>query len=552
MFLPVLGAIGEESISGAGFGDSRMSGAFLNWLPVPPDLLTILGFLLMFFTLKGIARWGLEYYRVALQQRFLRVLRLKNLDLLIQARFTSLALSNSGRIQNTLSGEVERVQAAFANYFQALQYVLMAAIYTVLAYLNKPVFALIVIGGAGLASFLFRLINRHMARISAELSAGTNNFQGLLIESVASFKFLKATGLMERYGERVRRSILHVEEAHKKIGLARGLATAVREPIVVAIVAMAIYLQVVVFGERLPVLLLSLLLFYRALTSFMAYVSAYNTFVSFSGSVANVRNFGEEMHAGREKSGTLTYQPVQDGIFVEGLTFGYGGHPVLRNLSVRIHRHTVVGLVGESGSGKTTLANLLCGLIAAPPATIRYDGIDINEWDRSSLRAHVGYVTQEPQVFADTIRNNVSFWDEQNPENDRRIWEVLEAAYLTDFVAGLPGGLDYRIGDQGGNLSGGQRQRLSIARELYRDVDLLIFDEATSALDTHSEQQVQENLTRLRGRVTMLVIAHRLSTLRQVDKIIYLRPDGANAIGTFRELESRLPDFRELVRLQLV
>ena len=143
-------------------------------------------------------------------------------------------------------------------------------------------------------------------------------------------------------------------------------------------------------------------------------------------------------------------------------------------------------------------------------------------------------------MFTDSVANNISFWEQHTPDTGNKIDKALQMAHAADFVATLPEGLETQIGINGVNLSGGQRQRISIARELYREVDILILDEATSALDSQSEKLIQENIDSLTGSVTMIVIAHRLSTISKADKIVFLKADRSYEIGTFQSLQEKI------------
>ena len=244
--------------------------------------------------------------------------------------------------------------------------------------------------------------------------------------------------------------------------------------------------------------------------------------------------------------------PLQTGLRLTGLEYGFADADLLRGLDLTIRKNETLGIVGESGTGKTTLVNILSGLLTVSTGMFSIDGVDSNVVDLRAYRRRIGYVTQEPPVFMDTIFNNVSFWEARTRETESRVWHALELAHAADFVRSLPGQLDARIGINGINLSGGQRQRMAIARELYRDIDILVLDEATSALDSRSENLIQRNIESLAGSYTMIVIAHRLSTIRNADKILYLRPGQQYEVGTFQELCHTSATFGKLVSLQNV
>lgn len=193
-----------------------------------------------------------------------------------------------------------------------------------------------------------------------------------------------------------------------------------------------------------------------------------------------------------------------------------GEKDVLSDLNLTIHKGEVIGVIGESGAGKSTVSDILLGLYKPQEGTVEMDGIDIFTYP-AMWSAMIGYVPQSTYLFDDNVRRNVAF-GEADP-NDDKIWEALEKASLKEFVVSLPDGLDTRVGERGIMLSGGQRQRVAIARALYSTPQILVLDEATSALDNETEAAVMEAIESLQGVITMVIIAHRLTTLKQCDRI---------------------------------
>ena len=235
-------------------------------------------------------------------------------------------------------------------------------------------------------------------------------------------------------------------------------------------------------------------------------------------------------------------------VALEGVSYTYAGEPepVLLDVDLAITRGESIGIVGPSGAGKSTLVDLLLGLLAPTTGRITVDGRDIAGALRSWQR-HLGYVAQEPFVLDDTIRRNVAFGVADGEIDERRVTAALRLAQLGDFVAGLPAGLDTMLGERGTRLSGGQRQRVAIARALYDEPEVLVFDEATSALDTPTERELIAALEALRGVKTLIVIAHRLTTVRHCDRLAVLRDGRLAAVGPYDELLARDAGFRAMV-----
>lgn len=555
MFLPLIQAAESGSTAVSEDSDLGALDVVLEGMAsvgLEPTLVTILFVMLFFFAMKGVAAFTMQFYRAVLNQRFANKIRLKNMQLLAGYDYSEFSRTDSGSIQNTLSAEVVRVNIAYFTYFSMLQFLIMMLVYVVLAYIANPKFAVIVAIGGLLSNLAFSKIYRNTKAASRKITSEMNSFQGFLIQSVASFKFLKATNLIEKYKAKVDQSIISIEKQQRRVGVMNAIASAAREPLVMGIVICAILVQVLVFKEGIGRIILSLLFFYRGLSMLNTTQNYYNQFLGVSGSVENMKEFMGNLQDFQENPGHLPFSGLSESIEVRNLDFSYGEIPVLHDVNLHIDRYETVGIVGESGSGKTTLVNLICGLIPVKPGYIYVDGVDISDIDKADYRSHIGYVTQEAQVFADTIYNNVSFWDDPTEKNVQKVRKALQLAHALEFVVLLPDGLDTEIGINGVNLSGGQRQRISIARELYRKVDLLILDEATSALDSQSEKLIQENIDTLKGSLTMLVIAHRLSTIRKADKIIFLKNDGQFEVGTFESLQKSSEKFRNMVDLQMV
>lgn len=241
-----------------------------------------------------------------------------------------------------------------------------------------------------------------------------------------------------------------------------------------------------------------------------------------------------EAEAKKQEKKTVAHGEEQD-IFVRDVTYTYPNknEPVLQNVSLTIAHGSSVGIIGATGAGKTTLVDLILGLLKPDSGTICYGTLDIHE-DYAQWQKHIGYIPQSIYLVDDTIRSNVALGIDAEQIDDEAVWNALENAQLADFVRSLEDGLDTIIGERGVRISGGQRQRIGIARALYYDPEILFFDEATSSLDNETEAAVMESINALGSRKTMIIVAHRLTTLRGCDKIY--RVDEAGVKETRLEL----------------
>jgi len=235
--------------------------------------------------------------------------------------------------------------------------------------------------------------------------------------------------------------------------------------------------------------------------------------------------------------GTQEIERAKGALRFEGVRFGYEGSTslALKGIDLEIKPGETVALVGGSGGGKTTLANLIPRFYSVTEGRILLDDIPIESLKLESLRRQIAWVSQQVMLFNDTIANNVAYGSRRGA-SEADVRAALEAAYLTEFVASLPDGINTMIGDNGIRLSGGQRQRLSIARALLKNAPILVLDEATSALDNESERFVQAALDKLMHGQTTLIIAHRLSTIEKADRILVLDDGRIVESGTHAEL----------------
>ena len=268
--------------------------------------------------------------------------------------------------------------------------------------------------------------------------------------------------------------------------------------------------------------------------------------------IESVNSIGEvllsediEDNEGKEK-----LEQVTGDFDFEDVCFHYKNneHNVLNHLNLHVKAGETIALVGESGAGKSTILNLVIGFNQAESGKVLVDGKDISKIDLRTYRKHLAVVPQTSILFSGTIRDNITYGCENVSEEE--LQRVIKAANLSELIASLPKGLDTMVGEHGGKLSGGQRQRISIARALIRDPKVIVLDEATSALDSISEKLIQQALNNLTKGRTTFIVAHRLSTIRDADRIAVIADGHCSEYGTYEELMALQGEFYQLKKIQ--
>jgi len=552
MFFPLLQVVGGENIN---VDSSQMGklGFLIDWIEdigIGLNITSVLMVMIFFFVLKGIVYYLNSIYRVIITQSFIKKIRLDLLKNLNQMSFKKFILSDAGRIQNTMSGEVGRISGAFSSYFQTIQNSIMLTVYIAFAFVLDPKFALLVSFGGLMTHFLYHIIYKYTVEASKKFTEYGNTFQGQIIQHVGHFKYLKATGRVHQYGDRMEKTINDIEVSRRQMGFLASVSEAAREPLLVIIISLVIFIQFKYLGGNMGTMLISLLFFYRALTYLVALQQTWNSFLQVSGSMENLRDFQQMLQANKERNGKIELPKFKESIELKDVNFYYDNTLILKNINLEIPARQSIAFVGESGSGKTTLVNLIAALLHEDEGEIRVDDIPVKTLKKESYQDRIGYVSQDPVIFNDSIYNNVTFWAEKTIENIERFNQSIQQASLTEFIEELPNRGETLLGNNGINLSGGQKQRVSIARELYKEIDLLILDEATSALDSETEREIQQSIENLQGKYTLLIVAHRLSTIRNVDRVVLMDKGVIVDSGSFEELVRKQERFRKMVELQ--
>ncbi|MCK9376865.1 MAG: lipid A export permease/ATP-binding protein MsbA [Syntrophobacterales bacterium] len=403
-----------------------------------------------------------------------------------------------------------------------------------------------------LAVLIIVQLGKRMRRMSHQTQVANSYLYTVLQESLIGQRIVKAFARETYEEKRFFEANWDYFNIRMKMNATRELSAPVMELLGSLGMAAIIFYggYAVIKGESTPgtffSFLAALLMLYQPIKS----LSSVQNIVQ-EGLAAAVRVFGlmDREPEIKDAPGAVALAPLAQEINYRAVNFAYDGRQgVLHDIDFTVRRGEVVALVGPSGAGKSTLLNLLPRFYDATGGAVLIDGHDLKEVTLASLRGQIGVVTQQTILFNDTVRHNVAYG--RLTATEAEILGALQAAHAYDFVTALPQGLDTLIGEQGVRLSGGERQRLAIARALLKDPPILILDEATSSLDSESEREVQQALDLLIQGRTTLVIAHRLSTVRNADRIIAMEDGRIVEIGTHAALLAQDGLYRRLYEMQ--
>ena len=552
MFIPLLG-IASGINANTGDENSDVINFIINLfdsIGINLNLVNALLFMVVVFTIKGIFYYLRNVYFIKIRVKSVSLLRLNLIKSLNELSYSGFTKLEAGRIQNTMVGELGKVIGALMSFFVYLQHIIMLATYIFLAFIANWQFAILVAIGGSLSNLFYKYINNYTKEKATLLSSKGNSFNAILIQILHNFKYLKATNHYQLFSKKLVNNIHEQEKINLGVGKISSIGESLREPFTIVIITGVIIVQTSYLGESFSSILLSLLLFYRALGHLVSMQNSWNTFLanssgidSFETLLSDFKHYQEPLHY-QEKIEHI------DDISIKNISLSFRGKKAIDNISFSIKKNSSVAFVGESGAGKTTLANIISGLQTPDDGEIIIEGKSLYKTNLNFFRNHLGYITQEAVIFNDSIFNNVTFWQEKSEENKEKFRKTIEKVSLSEFLNELPEKENTQLGNNGILISGGQKQRISIARELYKDVELLILDEATSALDTETERHIKNNIDLLQGQTTLIIIAHRLSTIKNVDMIYLLDKGKIIASGDFDSLIKSSEKFRKMVELQ--
>jgi subfamily B ATP-binding cassette protein MsbA len=556
MLAPVLQFIqfGSKALTSA-TGVWKYLFRFAHFIGLPVTLLSLLSLAFIPVLLREFAYFANQWYTAIVQQRACTRLRSEGFSALVHGDLAFVVKEGQGNLISCLTAQVVRGSAAIFQFVQLISIGVLVVMYVIVLIALSPWLTLIAVVALGLISIMVNGSISRSRALGQETADRNNEVYTLIGERIAAVRLIKMLGQEDADTAYVTEVVRSYEWVQVRIAIARGIIEVTIDPAQMLAVFAIIFVGVQFFHASLASLGLFLFILLRLYGKAHDFSAGQQVLVSNIDSLEYVKNIVDRAKRSRViRSGARTFDGLRENIEFRNVSFSYedeeGSELVLKDINLTIPCGHQVALVGRSGAGKSTLADIIPRLREATSGEVLFDGVPVGEFDLRSLRRSIGFMTQDALLFNDTIYNNLVYGLERVP-SDAEIAAALEQAFCSDFVAELPEGLQTNIGDRGVRLSGGQRQRLSLARVFLQDPDILILDEPTSALDSESEEFIQRALATVHGRKTLVVIAHRLSTVQHSDEILVLDKGVILERGRHADLLKKGGAYRRLFELQI-
>lgn len=496
-----------------------------------------------------------SYTSIGIRNGVVRDLRHQIYQKILQLPIGFFSEERKGDIIARSTGDVQEVENSIMSSLDMfLKNPVLILVFLVSMFLFSVQLTLFVFIVLPIAGYIIGRIGKSLKKTSREGQNKMGDLLGIIEETLSGLRIVKAFNAEKRMDHRFEGEVEEYKSIMNRLMRRRDLAHPMSEFLGTIVVVILVW-----FGGTLILtgtntinaaeFLAYLGLFYQIINPAKAFSKATYNIQKGLAAYDRIDDVLSANVAIQEAKEARPIEAVKQGVEYRNVTFAYQETPVLKNVSVSIPKGRTIALVGQSGSGKSTFVDLLPRFYDVKEGAILIDGIDVKDLKIHDLRNLMGNVNQDAILFNDTIYNNIAFGvDDATPE---KVEEAAKVANAHEFISSFTDGYNTLVGDRGGRLSGGQRQRISIARAVLKNPPILILDEATSALDTESEKLVQEALEKLMANRTSIVIAHRLSTVRNADCIHVFQDGEIVETGTHDELVEKGGVYQKLNELQM-
>ena len=461
--------------------------------------------------------------------------------------------TQSGRLQSKIMRDVEAVETLSTQMFLSILNIALNIAIALIVTINKSlvvfIFFLLTTPIAAATMVFFRNV---MKKRNNEFRKEMEETSARVMEMVELIPVTRAHALEEEEVQKMSGQLFAVAEKGYRLDVIQSLFGSVGWAIfqIFQVVCLGFTGFLAIKGTVMPG---DITLYQSYFATIVSEVSSLMSLIpTIAKGIESVNSIGEVLLEDdiEQNEGKEIIKDIYGEFDFKDVTFRYNNidRPVLHNLNLHVDKGETIALVGESGAGKSTILNLVIGFNQVNSGEVLIDGHNMKDIDLRSYRKHLAVVPQTSILFSGTIRDNITYGVDNVDE--ATLDEIVKAANLTDLINSLPDGLDTMVGEHGGKLSGGQRQRISIARALIRNPKVIVLDEATSALDSISEKLIQEALNNLTKDRTTFIVAHRLSTIKDADKIAVIADGHCVEYGTYDELMNLKGEFYQMKKIQ--
>ncbi len=528
--------IGGEDRLGTDFITSSLQNVFA-FFHLPFSLPVILIFICAMFVLKALVGFCFDYVRVNIRTEYERSMMDSLYRDTLAADWSYLSKQKLGHLETVIVTDVHMSGGLLETIARTIGVVSAFLMYLIVAVsISKTVTAVTLVLGA-VIFLIFKPLLFKLRRFSEQTEHLNKEVSHHVNESISGMKVIKALGNEAAFIKTSSSYFSLLQRLQMRAFTVQNISGSFIQPIGVifisAVVAFAYYQTSYNLGALAAIIYLIQKMF-GYVQSLQAFAQQISGTVPFVQGVLNYKEQASRFLEVKKGSGGVPFSFAGELAF-ENVSFAYDrGQSVLGDVSFKIKKGSMVGIIGKSGAGKTTVFDLLLRLLNPSQGRIAIDGVDASTVSLSEWRNKLIYVPQDPFLLHDTIYNNIVFFGENISRAD--VENAAKAAHLEEFISELPKGYETLVGERGMRLSGGQRQRIAIARALVRHPEVLLLDEATSALDAESEKYIRQAIEGLKGKMTIIIIAHRLSTVAESDNLIVLEKGRIVETGSPKEM----------------